>query len=317
MTILESVLNVNARPCSPRRDPAGQQPRRDLEQLVRGRAAQLTDRLRDQGYSLREVADRLGLNPRTLGHWVHHTRRPGSLGDADALGAAPPARLRGRPLAPADTAQCQAVIAWLDRVGPGVGVPTLRTRFEEIARAELDDLVKAYRCAWRAEHRRWLRVLHWQQPGAVWAMDFAQAPCAIDGQYGYLLAVRDLASGRQLLWQPVLAPTAQVVLAELAVLFAMHGAPWVLKTDNGSAFRAEPLRWSLQRAGVYQLFSPPRTPAYNGSIEASIGSLKTRTEQQSERAGHPGWWTSATVEAARVEANTTARPRRLAGKTPD
>jgi transposase InsO family protein len=220
-------------------------------------------------------------------------------------------------LAPADAAQQQGVITWLHRVGPGVGVPTVCRHFADLARAELDDLVKAYRCAWRADHRRWLHVLRWQRPGTVWAMDFAQAPGVIDGRYEYLLAVRDLASGQQLLWQPVPAPTAGVVLTELAVLFAWHGAPWVLKMDNGSAFIAEALRWFLQRAGVYALFSPPMTPAYNGSIEASIGSLKTRTEQQSDRAGHPGWWTGATVEAARVQANTTARPRRLAGQTPD
>ena len=316
MTILESVLKLNTRTPPPRLGPAGQQPRRDLEQVVRGRAVQFTDRLLDQGYRLGEVAERLRVNPRTLRRWVANRGRPGRLADAGPVWAAAPAQLLGRPLGRADGAQQQAVISWLDSVGPGVGVPTLRTRFEDMARAELEDLVKAYRQRWRAEHMRALHVLHWQRPGTVWAMDFAEAPCAIDGLDGYLLAVRDLASGQQLRWQPVAAPTAEVVLAELSLLFALHGAPWVLKTDNGSAFLAEALRWWLHRAGVFQLFSPPRTPAYNGSIEASIGSLKTRTQQQSDLAGHPGWWSGATVEAARVAANTTARPRRLHGQTP-
>jgi hypothetical protein len=129
--------------------------------------------------------------------------------------------------------------------------------------------------------------------------------------------VRDLASGQQLLWCPVPALTAEVLLLELPLLFARHGAPWVLKTDNGSAFIADVVRWYLQRAGVYQLFSPPLCPSYNGSIEASIGSLKTRTQQHSDWAGHPGVWTAADVEAARLAANTTARPRRLHGRAPD
>jgi transposase InsO family protein len=196
-------------------------------------------------------------------------------------------------------------------------VPTLRSRFDGMSRAELDNLVQDYRRQWRAQHTRLLHVLHWQRPGTVWAADFAEAPCLIDGHYRYLLAVRDLASGLQLLWQPVSAPTAEVVLAELSVLFARHGAPWILKTDNGSAFIADTLRWYLHRSNVFQLFSPPHTPAYNGSIEASIGSLKNRTQLHSECAGHPGLWTSDDVEAARIEANTTARPRRLHGKTPD
>jgi len=160
-------------------------------------------------------------------------------------------------------------------------------------------------------------VLHWQRPGAVWALDFAEAPHAIDGIYPYLLAVRDLASGRQLLWQPVRAQTTAVVLAELRLLFALHGAPLVLKTDNGSAFIAGELRWYLHSCGVFPLFSPPHTPSYNGAIEASIGSLKTRTERQSLHAGRPGHWISDDTEAARLEANTTARPRRLKGQTPE
>jgi transposase InsO family protein len=217
----------------------------------------------------------------------------------------------------ADATQQQAVFSWLDTIGPGVGVPRLRRRFADLARAELDDLLKDYRRRWRAAHPRLLHVLHWQRPGAVWAMDFAEAPIPIDGCFEHLLAVRDLASGRQLLWQPVAAPTAAVVLGELPLLFALHGAPLVLKTDNGSAFRADELRWYLRRCGVGQLFSPPRLPAYNGSIEASIGSLKMRTVRQCEQAGHPGLWTSDAVTAALVEANTTARPRRLRGLTPE
>ena len=60
----------------------------------------------------------------------------------------------------------------------------------------------------------------------------------------------------------------------------------------------------------------PRTPAYNGAIEASIGSMKQRTQRHSNRAGHPGQWTSINLAAARTEANTSARPRRLHGLTP-
>jgi transposase InsO family protein len=223
---------------------------------------------------------------------------------------------RGRPLTVLDPNLQQAVTDCLDTVGPSVGIPTLRAHFGAIARAALDAFVHDYRRAWRTTNLRCLHVLHWQRPGTVWAMDFAEAPCLIDGRYRYLLAVRDLASGYQLLWQPVAAPTAAVVMDELVLLFARHGAPWLLKTDNGSAFIADTLRWYFHRSGVAQLFSPPRNPAYNGSIEASIGSLKTRSQQHSVRAGHPGQWTGTDVAQALLEANTTAHPRRLHGRTP-
>jgi transposase-like protein len=349
MTILQTLVDVETTKTPKRRGPARQQRRRQLEQMVRMRAVQFTRRLLALGYSHQEAAERLGVKPRTLRHWMracrgrlpiptlehatlehatlahatlahatlaHATLAHATLAHATLEHATRRRQTLGRPLALSSAGQQLAVFSWLDDVGPGVGVPTLRRQFDGMARAELDALVKEYRRCWRAANRRLLHVLTWRRPGSVWAADFAQAPCLIDGRYSYLLAVRDLASGQQLLWQPVAALTAEALLAELPLLFALHGAPWVLKTDNGSAFIAEVVHWYLQRCGVHQLFSPPLTPAYNGSIEASIGSMKKRTQQHSERAGHPGQWTSTDVEAARSEANTTARPRRLNGLTP-
>jgi hypothetical protein len=66
---------------------------------------------------------------------------------------------------------------------------------------------------------------------------------------------------------------------------------------------------------VHFLFSPPYWPAYNGAIEATIGSLKKRTELQAAQHGHPGLWTTADVAAARCAANVDC-PRRLHRQTP-
>jgi hypothetical protein len=82
--------------------------------------------------------------------------------------------------------------------------------------------------------------------------------------------VRDLASGCQLLWQPLRAANAEAVVHALALLCAWHGAPLVLKSDNGFAFAAEVTRTLLHQAGVIILFSPPYWPRYNGAIEAGI-----------------------------------------------
>jgi transposase InsO family protein len=251
-------------------------------------------------------ARRLGLAERTLRQWQHALSDP-----AIATVAV------GRPLADSGTTQQQAVVGVLHEIGPGLGVPALRLRFPTMARSELMELLHCYRQCWQLQHRQVQHRLRWLRPGTVWAMDFAEAPCLIDERFGYLLAVRDLASGRQLLWRPVRTTSAEVVIRELTPLFMSHGAPWVMKTDNGSAFIADTLARFLGRWQVLRLFSPPRTPTYNGSIEASIGSLKTRCERQAAQRGHPGRWTGAIVEAARQEANATARPRRLHGATPD
>lgn len=282
-----------------------QQQRRKLERRVRQRAVAFSGLLADQGRGLEEAAQRLGMKPRTLHRWEQMLGQPEQ-----------PIALLGRPRADSGPEQQQAVRNHLATVGAGLSVPALRVQFPDMARAELDRLVKDYRVQWRADHCRSLRTLHWLRPGAIWGMDFAQAPFLIDGIYPYLLAVRDLASGKQLLWRPVLSDSAAVVIAELVPLFLAYGTPWVLKSDNGPAFRAAETKALLAQWGAFALFSPPYTPSYNGAIEAAIGSLKTRTQRLADQAGHPLLWTSAVVEAARQEANQ-AHPRRLKGATPD
>src|SRR5262249_38702165 len=121
----------------------------------------------------------------------------------------------------------QAVLGLLNQAGPGVSVPTLRELFPAMARNELTELLHCYRQVWQTQHPRVRYALRWLRPGTVWAMDFAEPPGPIDGRFSYLLAVRDLASGRQLLWRPVKAESADVVIAELTPLFMSHGAPWV------------------------------------------------------------------------------------------
>jgi transposase InsO family protein len=283
----------------------GQGQRRGLERVVRQRALEMADRLNDHGVALDEAAQRLGIKPRTLRHWEQLLRQDNGIA------------LLGRPPADSGAEQQQSVVNHLQSNGPGVSVPALRAQFPDMARAELDRLAKGYRELWREANRRELRVLHWQVPGTVWAMDFAEAPSLIDGIYPYLLAVRDLASGKQLLWKPVIAESAEVLRAALESLFGAYGVPWVLKSDNGPAFRAEVTKRLLSRWGAFALFSPPHMPSYNGAIEAAIGSLKMRTQQRALLDGQPGFWTTGLAELARRQANETAQPRRRHGLTPD
>jgi transposase InsO family protein len=222
----------------------------------------------------------------------------------------------GRPLARCDADEANRVIGLLNRQGPWVGLPCLQAAFAELPRAELQDLLRGYRHLWASAHPREGYVLHWHRPGTAWAADFSKVAEPIDGVYPYVLAVRDLASGLQLCWRPVPALTAAEAWAELEVLFTIHGSPLVLKLDNGSAFRSEWLKRCLGVWCVWPLYSPPGQPWYNGSIEASIGSLKKRTAWRAWRMGHEGEWTSADLEAARSAANTTARPWGAAGPTP-
>jgi transposase InsO family protein len=291
-------------PSPSRRGSAHQHQRRRQERLTRRRIAMIGERLVDNGSTWNTVASWLDLSPRTLRSWRD-------------LEVATPAPLLGRPVVRSPRELRNEVLHRLDEIGPHLGVPSLREHFPTMGRAELADLVRRYRRLWRHRHREPLRVLHWDNPGRVWAIDFAQAPALVDGRLLYLFAVRDLASGMQLLWQPIASATAEAAAAGLAQLFALHGAPLVIKCDNGSPFGAPAVQDLLARHEVATLFSPPLTPRYNGSIEAGIGSLKTRTDAAAARAGHPGVWTLDDLALAQSEANFTARPRGRDGPCPE
>jgi hypothetical protein len=157
--------------------------------------------------------------------------------------------------------------------------------------------------------------LTWTQAGVVWATDFAWPPEVIEGRYPRLLSVRDLASGMQLAWRPVGGESATETCGVLTGLFREHGAPLVLKVDNGPAFRSEELERMLSPYGVAVLYSPAYTPSYNGSVEAGVGAMKGRTEMQSWLRGASGSWTWEDLEAARQEANGANVCRRESSPT--
>lgn len=223
----------------------------------------------------------------------------------------------GRPVHRSPPAERNAVIHFLDEYGPHVGVPTLRTCIPAMTRAELTDLLRRYRRVWRRRNRVPLRVLNWSAVGSVWAVDFTGPRPPIDGRYPYLLAVRDLASGRQLLWQPVGAAAGETARDALASLFAGHGPPLVLKCDNGSPFTSGVAAELLATHDVVALYSPPYWPRYNGAIEAGIGSLKDRTAARAARSGRAGEWTWDDAAGACAEANALSRPRGPSGPSPD
>ena len=301
ITRLRECQALRARaPLIARRPLLHRQDLRYAEQLTRRHAAEAGRRLFDLGWVWARIADSFHVAGRTLRSWClacHNRMRS--------------ARPLGRPAKRATREQRNEVIHFLDEHGPQVGLPTLRTGFPALTRAELEELLIRYRRVWRERNRQPLRVLTWTVPGRVWAIDFTEAPAPIDGSFRCLLAVRDLATGMPLLWQPLEAATAANVAGMLTGLFAEHGPPLVLKSDNGSPFTGSAALAVLRSHRVAHLLSPPACPRFNGAIEAGIHSLKDRTIAQAARAGHPGHWTWDDIAAARHEAAIWPRPRDL------
>ena len=110
-----------------------------------------------------------------------------------------------------------------------------------------------------------MTALEWLRPGTVWAMDHTEPPEKIEDEFACVLVVRDLASRRQLAALPQRSPTDSAVADALEELFIRHGAPLVVKSDNGGAFTGLETRSVLERWGGAATAVPPRIcPATTG-----------------------------------------------------
>jgi hypothetical protein len=140
----------------------------------------------------------------------------------------------------------------------------------------------------------------------VWACDFTDPEQRIEGDYVCVFVVRDLSSGRTLCSEPLRSACASEVERVLAGLFMIHGAPLVLKCDNGSALIAWAVCMLLATWGALLLRSPAGLPSYNGACEAGIGSLKVLIGHIAAEHGRVGVWSCDDVEAARLLGNQSA-----------
>ncbi len=225
------------------------------------------------------------------------------------------ARLRGRPCREATHEQRATVTTILDETGPRLGLPTLRACCPATSPSILAYLLKNHRRKFQADHQLKVESLHWLCPGTVWAIDHSQPPHPIDGHYRQILAIRDLASGMQLAWTPVIDATAAEALGVLEALVRTHGPPLVLKSDNGSAFLSEQFEHWLDRWEIEPLLSPVRMPRFNGACEAGIGAAKRRTEYLAARNGRILDWSADDLHAAQQWANEEHYPRGFAAGT--
>ncbi len=255
--------------------------------------------------SREESAGRLGLPERTVRHWV-----------TDWSARRLPPRRRGAPEDQASEAEKALLLALVATLGRRIGYGRVRYFAPHLSRRVARRWLAKYRRSWHWAQAVGLLLLTWTVAGTVWAADFSEAPTAIEGTYRYFLSVRDLASGEQLLALPCEDVTARTASAALEALFREHGAPLVLKVDNGSAFIEEGFQKLLEDYGVAALYSPPSTPKYNGAAEAGIGGLKTRAHHLASFAGRPGEWTIEDLERARCTGNEHGRPFGTSKPTP-
>jgi putative transposase len=68
--------------------------------------------------------------------------------------------------------------------------------------------------------------------------------------------------------------SAERVIGVLRALFAQHGAPSYLRSDNGAEFVAQAVQLWLQQSGVQTLYIEPGKPWQNGKEERFNGTVR-------------------------------------------
>jgi transposase InsO family protein len=287
--------------------PDGQGPTRRAERKARLHAVAFAGWLTRQGRrgAGAQAARHLGLRPRTLGRWSRSWHR-GKM----------PVTPRGRPQRMTDPLMPVVLREHLEAMGPATGLPTLRALFPEVTRSALREAQRCYRHDWHSEHILVTEELQWLVAGSVWAGDFTVADLPIDDRFGHLLLCRDLASYYRVEHLPALANDGRTAVDTFDRLFCAHGAPLVFKSDWGSPFICGEFKALLEEWQVTALLSPPRTPRYNGSVEAGGGAFKREVHYRASDHGHPGRWTSDDIAGAGLQGNAALRPWGPHGPTP-
>ena len=149
----------------------------------------------------------------------------------------------------------------------------------------------------RRRRRRWRHRVHWLVPGAAWAIDGTWLDQAVVGSGRRALVVVDLRSKMTLAVESVRGERAVDVERVLTGLIAKHGAPLVLKLDNGSAFISKRILDFCRRHGITLMHSPIRRPSWNGTCEVS-GRWAKRRAAAAARLRGDGTLTQADLDCA-------------------
>ncbi len=224
-------------------------------------------------------------------------RRRGRTRPAEQYRDLAPAHRRGRRRKTLSTLQRTALRVLHER-HPDWGLPKLRTIIPGLPRNSVAAYLKRLRRIEAIERRRRLCLLSWLVLGAVWAIDGTWLDRAVPPLGRRALVVTEMCSRTTLGLRSVAGERTEAVEQVLQELFTRHGAPLVLKLDNGSAFVSRRLRRFCRQWGVVLMHSPVRRPRWNGTCEVSGKWAKRRAEAAWRARGGHGDLTQGDLDAA-------------------
>jgi transposase InsO family protein len=189
-------------------------------------------------------------------------------------------------------------IANLVRKRPAIGLPKLRRLIPGLPKNAAAAFLKHLKRLRRRRRKRYWRRLRWLLPGAVWAIDGTWLDVPVDARGRRALVVVELHSKKVLCLDSVPGERGGAAVACLKRLIAKHGAPLVLKADNGSAFRSKAVAELCRQHGITLLHSPVRRPRFNGTCEVSGRWAKRRAQAAAQLRGSTDRLTQADHDCA-------------------
>ena len=138
--------------------------------------------------------------------------------------------------------------------------------------ADLEVVVKT--CVKCQEHQKLpakAPMHHWEWPSRPWGRIHVDYAGPI--QVKMILVIVD-AHSKWLEAHVVTSATSQVTIDKLGMVFATHGFPEILVSDNGSVFTSSEFAAFVGKNGIKHLTSTPYHPASNGLAERAVQTVK-------------------------------------------
>ena len=137
---------------------------------------------------------------------------------------------------------------------------------------EIEERVKSCSSCQSTRHQPPPAPLHpWEWPQCPWARLHADYAGPMFGQM-FLIVIDSHSKWMEV--KAMTSATAKSTITQFRSIFATHGLPEILVTDNGTAFTSTEFQDFLKANGIRHVRSAPYHPASNGQAERAVQIFK-------------------------------------------
>ena len=158
-----------------------------------------------------------------------------------------------------------------------------------LPRRRIQQMINEARSRFNQQQRATMFRIEWLNPMLAWAIDDTELTSLLRGQIEpgrrlFVNTIQELSTRYK--FDTGIRPflNGDEVAERLSKLFVRHGAPLILKRDNGSTLNAAPVNDLLRKYGVIALNSPPYYSRYNGAVEYANREIKTEIGSEMHQA---------------------------------